>query len=153
MLDRLKALFADPEPAADTGAAFAPDDARVAVAALLVHMIRIDGVVTEDETSTIRAALDTQFGLSGDDLDEVLEEAQRRDDEAVDLYGFTSILKAKLSGEERIEVIELLWRAVFADGVVNELEDNMVWRTAELLGVSSRDRMILRKRVAGEAAS
>jgi uncharacterized tellurite resistance protein B-like protein len=42
---------------------------------------------------------------------------------------------------------------VFADGVVNELEDNMVWRTAELLGVSSRDRMILRKRVAGEAAS
>lgn len=50
-------------------------------------------------------------------------------------------------------MIELLWRAVFADGVVNELEDNMVWRTAELLGVSSRDRMILRKRVAGEAQS
>jgi len=153
MLDRLKAIFADPEPNADNAGAFAPDDARVSVAALLVHMIRIDGVVTEDETATIRAALDTQFGLSGDDLEEVMAEAQRRDDEAVDLYGFTSTLKVKLSEGERIEVIELLWRAVFADGVVNELEDNMVWRTAELLGVSSRDRMILRKRVAGEAAS
>lgn len=151
MLARLKALFADPENTSEEGTAFAPDDARVAVAALLVHMIRIDGVVTEDETASIRTALDTQFDLSGGDLDEVLEEAQRRDDEAVDLYGFTSILKGKLSEEERVEVIELLWRAVFADGVVNELEDNMVWRTAELLGVSSRDRMILRKRVAGQA--
>jgi uncharacterized tellurite resistance protein B-like protein len=151
MLDRLKALFADPKSSQDDEAAFASDDARVAVAALLVHMIRIDGVVTDDETASIRTALDVQFGLSGSDLDEVLEEARRRDDEAVDLYGFTSTLKTKLSEEERIEVIELLWRAVFADGVVNELEDNMVWRTAELLGVSSRDRMVLRKRVAGQA--
>lgn len=153
MLDHLRALFADPIAAAEADNTFSPDDARVAVAALLVHMIRIDGVVTEEETTTIRAALDTQFGLSGDDLEEVMAEAQRRDDEAVDLYGFTSTLKVKLSEEERIEVIELLWRAVFADGVVNELEDNMVWRTAELLGVSSRDRMILRKRVAGEASA
>lgn len=153
MLDRLKALFASDDGALDLPpGAFASDDARVAVAALLVHMIRIDGVVTDDETVSVRAALDTQFGLSGDTLDDVIAEATRRDDEAVDLYGFTSILKLKLSEEERVEVIELLWRAVFADGVVNELEDNMVWRTAELLGVSSRDRMILRKRVASNQA-
>ncbi|MEM1285500.1 MAG: TerB family tellurite resistance protein [Pseudomonadota bacterium] len=155
MLDRLKALFADLErdAVALPDGALAPDDARVAVAALLVHMIRIDGTVTEDETATIRTALDSQFGLSGQDLEDVLAEAERRDDEAVDLYGFTSTLKLKLSEEERLDVIEMLWRAVFADGVVNELEDNMVWRTAELLGVSSRDRMILRKRIAGEAGT
>lgn len=149
MLDRLKALFASDEGTLElTPGAFASDDARVAVAALLIHMIRIDGVVTDDETVSVRAALDTQFGLSGDALDDVIAEATRRDNEAIDLYGFTSTLKLKLSAEERIEVIELLWLAVFADGVVNELEDNMVWRTAELLGVSTRDRMILRKRVA-----
>lgn len=155
MIDRLKALFADLERRAEPlpDGALAPDDARVAVAALLVHMIRIDGTVTAEETATIRAALDRQFGLSGDDLDAVLAEAERRDDEAVDLYGFTSTLKLKLSEEERLDVIEMLWRAVFADGVVNELEDNMVWRTAELLGVSSRDRMVLRKRIAGEAGT
>lgn len=151
MLDRLKALFAAQTTLKDTEtSALAPDDARVAVAALLVHMIRIDGTVTADETATIHAALDTQFGLTGADLDEVMAEATRRDDEAVDLYGFTSTLKTKLSEEERIDVIEMLWRAVFADGIVNELEDNMVWRTAELLGVSSRDRMILRKKIASQ---
>ena len=151
MLARLKALFAEPDRDAKASDAFASDDARVAVAALLVHMIGIDGTVTQDENASIRTALDTQFGLSGANLEAVIAEAQRRDSEAVDLYGFTSTLKAKLEPEERVEVIELLWRAVFADGVVNELEDNMVWRTAELLGVSSRDRMILRKRVAEQA--
>ena len=152
MLDSLMKLFSGPaEDAVPQGRAFAPDDARVAVAALLVHMIRIDGTVTEDERTVIRQALDRQYGLSGEDLEAVLEEARRRDDEAVDLYGFTSTLKWKLSEEERAQVIELLWRAVFADGVVNELEDNMVWRTAELLGVPARERMLLRKKVAGEA--
>lgn len=153
MLDRLKSLFSNLKelPESGAGAAFAPDDARVAVAALLVHMIRIDGDVSEAETTAIRLALDEQFGLSGATLEAVVEEATRRDNEAVDLYGFTSVLKAKLSEEERVDVIEMLWRAVFADGVVNEFEDNMVWRTAELLGVSARDRMVLRRRVAGSA--
>ena len=148
MLDRLKALFADPQPQEADVSIFAPDDPRVAVAALLVHMIRIDGVVTDDETAVIRTALEKQFDVHTERLDELLAEAETRDDEAIDLYGFTSILKGKLSEEEREEVIELLWRAVYADGNVNELEDNMVWRTAELLGVSRRVRMILRKKVA-----
>ncbi|MEM6713104.1 MAG: TerB family tellurite resistance protein [Pseudomonadota bacterium] len=148
MLDRLKALFADPKPEEADASVFAPDDPRVAVAALLVHMIRIDGVVTEDETAVIRQALEKQFSVHSDKLDELVAEAEARDDEAIDLYRFTSVLKGKMSEEEREEVIELLWRAVYADGTVNELEDNMVWRTAELLGVSRRVRMILRKKVA-----
>ena len=77
MLARIKALFADPPSAGGAKGVFAPDDARVAVAALLVHMIRIDGQVNEAETATIREALDTQFGLSGADLDAVLDEARQ----------------------------------------------------------------------------
>ena len=42
----------------------------------------------------------------------------------------------------------MLWEVVMADGVVHEFESNLVWRTAELLGVSTRDRVILRQQVA-----
>lgn len=154
MLESLKKLFSgDVEENIPEAGAFAPDDVQVAVAALLVHMIRIDGTVTDEEQEAVRRSLDEQFGITGDAVEEVLREAKRRDDEAVDLYGFTSILKYKLTEDERIAVIERLWEAVFADGIVNELEDNMVWRTAELLGVSSRDRMVLRKRVSQRVQS
>jgi len=46
----------------------------------------------------------------------------------------------------------MMWEIVFADGRVNEFEDNLMWRAADLLGVSSRDRIALRRRVAGEKA-
>ena len=41
-----------------------------------------------------------------------------------------------------------------ADGHVTEFEDNVVWRAADLLGISSRDRLNLKHRVAdGRLAS
>jgi uncharacterized tellurite resistance protein B-like protein len=42
---------------------------------------------------------------------------------------------------------------VFTDSANHELEDNMVWRVAELIGVSSRDRTVLRSRIARQAKS
>ena len=50
----------------------------------------------------------------------------------------------------RRAIIEMMWKSAFADGHVDELEENIVWRIAELLGISSRDRIMLRRRVAAE---
>ena len=51
--------------------------------------------------------------------------------------------------EGRLRIIEMMWELVYADGQVSEFEDNVVWRAADLLGVSSRDRIDLKHRVAG----
>jgi uncharacterized tellurite resistance protein B-like protein len=68
-------------------------------------------------------------------------------DDAVDFYQFTSALKT-LDPEERVEVVRMMWQVVFADKKNDELEDNMVWRIAELIGVSARDRTVLRNQMA-----
>jgi len=44
-------------------------------------------------------------------------------------------------------VIEMMWEIVYADGRRGELEDNLLWRAADLLGVSPRERIELRRRV------
>jgi hypothetical protein len=46
-------------------------------------------------------------------------------------------------------MVEMMWQMVYADQQVSEFEDNLIWRAADLLGVSSRDRIELRRRVAG----
>ncbi|WP_306258320.1 TerB family tellurite resistance protein [Pararhizobium sp. IMCC21322] len=130
---------------------FAETDPRLAAAALLVHTISIDGVITEEEKSQLHAVLQTKYELTLEQADELIEDASAADKEAVDLYGFTSVLKRNLSEEERLDILAMIWDMVYADGVVHEFEDNLVWRIAELLGVSSRDRMILKKR-AGKLA-
>jgi uncharacterized tellurite resistance protein B-like protein len=55
--------------------------------------------------------------------------------------------------EGRLRIIEMMWEVVYADGQVSEFEDNVVWRAADLLGISSRDRLDLKHRVAEQQAA
>ena len=61
------------------------------------------------------------------------------DREAVDLYAFTSVIKNRLDHAARVEFIEILWEIVLADGELHELEDNIVWRVAELIAVEREE--------------
>lgn len=148
MLDALRNLFKG-IGAGERAVRFQADDGRLALAALLVHCMAIDGVVSSDEKEKLRALLSSRFGLSGGDLDALIDQALAAENEAVDLYRFTSVLKRQMDEEERIRVVEQLWEIVFAEGASHEFEENLVWRVAELLGVNRSDR-IARKRAVAE---
>jgi uncharacterized tellurite resistance protein B-like protein len=73
---------------------------------------------------------------------------EQSDGEAVDFYHFTSVLKRALDGDGCQKIVEMLWDIAYADGLVDEFEENTIWRITELLGFSTRDRVLLRQRVA-----
>ncbi|SHM94430.1 tellurite resistance TerB family protein [Roseibium suaedae] len=127
---------------------FADDDKRLAAAALLFHLVDVDGVVEESESRKLKEILQRHYELSDAETVELVEAAKQKDSEAVDLYGFTSVLKRSTDEEERLAIVEMMWEVVYADGQVHEFEDNTIWRVAELLGISTRDRMTLRQKVA-----
>jgi uncharacterized tellurite resistance protein B-like protein len=138
----LAELTAGPEPRK-----FGEDDHRLAAAALLFHATAIDGVVSEEERAKLRQLLKLRFGLDEADTSELVAAAEAADSEAVDLYGFTSVLKRRLDDDERARIVEMMWELVYADGKVHEFEDNLIWRVAELLGVSSQTRIRLKQAV------
>ncbi len=123
-------------------------DERIATAALMYHLIAIDGHVDQSEKEALREVLKKNFDIEEAELTELIDQAKQRDEEAIDLYEFTSVLKRKLDYEERLNVMDMLWKMVYADGILHEFEDNIVWRVSELLGVSKRDRIAIRNRVA-----
>lgn len=127
--------------------ALGEEELRLAAAALLVRASVIDGEVDERERQRVEALLHDRYGLGEAETQKLIEEAKAREHDAVDLYGFTSVLAGRLDGEGRLQIVEMLWEVVMADGVVHEFESNLVWRVAELLGVSSRDRIRLRKKI------
>jgi uncharacterized tellurite resistance protein B-like protein len=141
MFDALTRIFSKPDTAQFH------NEPRLAVAALLVHLAAVDGTVTDDERRIVRETLEDYYGLEADEVEKLVVEATRRDADAVDFYQFTSALKT-LDPEERVEVVRMMWQVVFADKKNDELEDNMVWRIAELIGVSARDRTVLRNQMA-----
>ncbi|NMA98000.1 MAG: TerB family tellurite resistance protein [Phyllobacteriaceae bacterium] len=145
MFEALTRLFSKNETPLDL------HDPKLAVAALLVHLAGVDGTMQEAERSAIRGALMDQYDLDEAAVEKLVRDAARRDAESTDFYKFTSVL-TQLDMDERIEIVRMMWTVVFADRRNHELEDNMVWRIAELIGVSSRDRTILRNQVRGEKA-
>ena len=127
---------------------FSEDDARLALAALLVHAMAIDGAISPAERKTLEELLARRFSLSGEDLQTLIDDATAAEQEAVDLYRFTSVLKRQMDEEARIRVVESLWEIAYADGKSHEFEENLVWRVAELLGVNPRDRIAQKRAVA-----
>ena len=140
MFEAIQRLFARAEPV------LPGHEPRLAVAVLLVHLAAVDGTVLPEERDAIRGALQDHYGFSEQEVERLLAEATRQDADSVDFYRFTSTLAA-LPDAEKLEIVRMMWQVVFADRKNHELEDNMVWRIAELIHVSARDRTLLRRQM------
>ncbi|PLX34473.1 MAG: hypothetical protein C0605_13435 [Hyphomicrobiales bacterium] len=120
------------------------DDFQLALAGLLVRVAAIDGAYLDAEHERLKAVLQKRFELSPEIAGELSRAGRLKEQEAVDIYGFTRVLTKALDQEGRQEVVEMLWEIAFADGEVHEYESNLLWRASELLGVDRADRLRLR---------
>ncbi|MFN7089968.1 MAG: TerB family tellurite resistance protein [Allorhizobium sp.] len=150
MLDRLQAFFQSVMQDRPK-AVFAPDDPRIAVAALCLQVMEADGVVRDAERVKLREILKEQYELDDAALDALIAAGQDAESEAVDYYRFTTELKRQLNEDERQQLVGLLWDIVYADGNRSEMEDHAIWRVADLLGVSARERIVQRQEAAERA--
>ncbi len=152
MLDLLKNFLSELTGGEKHPGRFEPNDYRLAAAALLIYASTIDGNMTGTEREKLHALVKSRFALDDAATGELIDVGTLAENEAVDLYRFTSLINRTLDEAGRLGIVEMMWEMIFVDGRVNEFEDNLMWRVADLLGVSSRDRIALRRRVAGETA-
>jgi uncharacterized tellurite resistance protein B-like protein len=154
MLDGLRQFIADiVSPNGHDGRAFDDTGYRLAATALLVHVISIDGEPSDAEKRKLHSLIESRFGLDPGTADKLIASATLVEGEAVDLYHFTSVIMRSVDDEGRRRIVEMMWELVYADGEVSEFEDNVVWRAADLLAVSSRDRIELKHRIAARASA
>ncbi|OHV82129.1 TerB family tellurite resistance protein [Rhizobium sp. LCM 4573] len=152
MLDRIQA-FLHTLTASHHTDEFAPDDPRVAFVALCFQVMEADGNVSKQEQKKFRDLIRQRYNLGEERLKALIEIGRDESREAVDYYRFTSDLKRHLVNEEdRIELLGILWDIVYADGDRNEIEDHVIWRIADLLGVSARDRVLQRQEAAARVS-
>jgi len=147
MFERVLSFLKD-LPGGGAGSRAADDEARIAAAALLYHVMNADGVRQDVEWERFKQILAETYAIGGEELDRLARAGERAENEAIDLYAFTSVLKRHLDADARRAFVGLMWEMVYADGELHELEDNVVWRIAELIGVERRDRVEARQRAA-----
>ncbi|MBF2717961.1 hypothetical protein HGO34_11060 [Agrobacterium vitis] len=150
MLERLNTFFQS-FIAGEQDNEFDGNDTRVLIVALCFQVMEADGTISAAERKSLKKSIKAHYDLDRSKIDALLEAGQQAESEAVDYYRFTSELKRRLDENQRLELVSVLWDIVYADGMRNEMEDHILWRVADLLGVSDRDRILARQKAAERA--
>jgi len=117
---------------------------ELAVASLLVELVRADFTESAEEADAVRSVLARRFKLTDQQVDQLLSRATQRVDRAVSLHEFTHRLNTELPEADKLAIVEMLWQVSNADGHIDKYEEHLIWRIAGLLHISDRDRVRLK---------
>lgn len=126
-----------------------PEDARVAIAAVLVMAARADGTYEAAEAAMIDRVLTARFGLTAHQAQGLRDEGEQAEAEAIDIYQFTRAIKEAIPYDDRLAVVEQLWKVILADGVRDPHEDTLMRQIVDRLGLSPMDSALARQKVQG----
>ncbi len=108
---------------------------QLATATLLMEVAGADDHIDDEERRVIRRIVTDVFGVSDEQAATISRKAERQANDLTSLYPFTRLLNRECSMEERIEIVRLLWEVVFVDGRVDDHEEHLVRKVADLLYV------------------
>ena len=143
MIDRLLEFLSGREaPALEEGA----DELQLSVAALLIEAAHMDSNFDAGERATIERLLAKRFDLDHEAVQSLIAQAQQKVEYSAQYFPFTSKITKNMSGEQRAEIIEMLWKVAYSDGVLDPYEDALVRQIAGLIHVPDRERGLARRR-------
>ena len=108
-------------------------------AALLVEVMNSDHELDEREHQEFMAVLQQSYNIAESDLEELIQLAKDEAFEATSLYEFTKLINDSYDYEQKIELIENMWRIAFSDKRLDKYEDHLIRKVSELIYVSHSD--------------
>ena len=107
------------------------DEVQIAAAALLVEAAHIDDEFDMGERAVIDRILERRFKLTPAAARRLVVAAEEISERSTQLFRFTRIINERFSLDQRIELLEMLWEVVYADGTVDALEDTLLRRSVD----------------------
>ncbi len=136
MLQTFKNLFDTVfAPAAGGPAHCEEHTLQLATAVLLVEVMRADVEIDPAERAEVLSALRDKFKLSDDEAAQLVELAHQTSLASSDFFQFTSKINEAFDMEDKIRMVEHLWRVAYADGVLTAHENHLMRRVSDLLHV------------------
>jgi uncharacterized tellurite resistance protein B-like protein len=138
MLDLIKKMMGDKRgDKKNTGVNV--QDAQVALCVLLLEAAHSDGECSADEMEHVIATLTDRFAVARQDIDSLIEAGYSERDDAIDLFRFTRYMNSNYSKEEKIAVMESVWRVIHTDGRLEAHEDHFAHKLANLLRLTHKE--------------
>jgi uncharacterized tellurite resistance protein B-like protein len=142
MRDFIRRFFGSPaEKRTQTDRADTEHDLNLATCALFVEMAKIDETFSPAEMQVIVSILKEKYGLSAEHADEMMALAEEELKGSVDYWQFARLINENYSTQEKIDIIETLWRIVFVDGKMDKYEHHLMHKLSTLLRLTT-DQLI-----------
>jgi len=125
----------------------------VSATSLLISVMDSDGQRLPEEKKALRRLLNMRYKVKEEDIQSLFNAGDEHDKNSVDFYSATSVLQNALDRDKKKAFVEMMWLIVYADGQRHEVEDHVVNRIAELIGVERQVQIALRQRVEARLAA
>ncbi|MEM7302997.1 MAG: TerB family tellurite resistance protein [Pseudomonadota bacterium] len=112
---------------------FDQKDRNLAIAALFYHLMAIDDIIHPDEVERYREVLVRRFGISGDRLNDMMDEARSTEAQFSGLFPLTTIINHECDEAQKQSILAQMMDLAGSDGEFHPLELEMIFNTAELL--------------------
>lgn len=136
MLERIKNFFDQRlDPGSVSGSQDSEHMLRLAVGALLLEMTHMDGEIWPEQRKAVETAVLEHFELEQSESKELLELAEAERTESTDYFQFTSLINGIYTPEQKVSLVELLWKIAYANESLHQYEEHLVRKVANLLYV------------------
>ena len=151
MIDLFKKFFGLPDDT-DSTSPHGKDahGIQVAACALLLEMAAIDGEFSDVERDRIVHILQREYDFSNETAAQLMSASQKQLDDSVDLWQFAHTINEQYSLDEKMRVMELIWKVVYADGQLDQHEDYLVHKVAKLLRLAHSQLIEAKLKVLGK---
>ena len=120
----------------------------IKVSALLIHAAKIDQNYSSQEQKIIKQTL-REFGADDENLEEIIKNGEKIENDSVQILDFTREIK-NMSQENKIKIIETLWRIIYSNNEADMYETNLMRRLSGLLYIDSKLMGDIKKRIEKE---
>ncbi|MGH1438806.1 MAG: TerB family tellurite resistance protein [Cellvibrionaceae bacterium] len=138
MIKTLEKLF-DKLNTSNSKPVLSEHELNLAIAALLVEVATINQDFDDREWEQLQTLLISECKLSQEEALAIAEEAEKASANSASLYDFTQRINQQCDYEQKIILVEGLWKIAYADGELDKYEEHIIRRIADLIHVSHRD--------------
>jgi uncharacterized tellurite resistance protein B-like protein len=123
------------------------DELRIATCALFLEIANIDDEFSDEERASILSLIKSEYGLTEEQAVQLARRAMEELEGSIDLWKFTNLINEHYTDAEKLRVVELIWRVVYADGKLDEHEDYLIHKLGSLLRLKHKQLITAKLKV------
>ncbi|MDB9823182.1 TerB family tellurite resistance protein [Deltaproteobacteria bacterium] len=139
MIDMVKKLFS--RETSDDSLENVKDPAEsiyLATCAILLELASIDGEFSDAEKDNIISLFKRDYNLADEDIAALMEASEKELRDSIDLWQFTNLINQNCSLEQKVQIVETVWKVAYADGTLDQHEDYLAHKVATLLRLNHK---------------